>query len=171
MVIGTLLQTSKLQANQRAEVCIQAQQKHQKHNTHSFAQCIYSSWKTRFICPNSLHRVFFCLQYHTTTPHGKQTFKTRRLKPKIGLSTFLSHSISTSSPQGTVLSPVLFLLSRVLRHSLPRQSVQQRARFLLSSCETAQTHKGAKTLATSEPSGSMNTSVVKTRGTIGLPRP
>ena len=82
-----------------------------------------------------------------------------------------SCSISTSSPQGTVLSPVLFLLSRVLRHSLPRQSVQQRARFLLSSCETAQTHKGAKTLATSEPSGSMNTSVVKTRGTVGLLRP
>ena len=54
-----------------------------KHNgstedTHSFAQCIYSSWKTRFICPNSLHQLFFCLQYHTTSPHGKQNFETRR---------------------------------------------------------------------------------------------
>ena len=59
-------------------VCVQAQQKHRRCYIHSFAQCIYSSWKNRFICLNSLHQFFFCLQHHTTTPHGKQTFEIRR---------------------------------------------------------------------------------------------
>ena len=45
---------------------------------HSFAQCIYSSWNSRLICSNSLHRLFFCLQYHATTPDGIQTSETRR---------------------------------------------------------------------------------------------
>ena len=51
---------------------------------------MYSSWKTRFICPNPLHRLFFCLHcrsllamwcdcvIYTTTPHGKETFEIRR---------------------------------------------------------------------------------------------
>ena len=54
-----------------------------------------------------LPSVPYCEKY-TTIPQAKQTFKNQCLKPKIGLSTFLSCSISTSSPQGTVLSPLLF---------------------------------------------------------------
>ena len=30
-----------------------------RRNAHSFAQCIYSPWKTRFICPISLYDFFF----------------------------------------------------------------------------------------------------------------
>ena len=56
-------------------VCVQAQQKHRRRNTsHSFAHLE----KNRFIYPNSLRRLFFCFQYHITTPHGKQNFETRR---------------------------------------------------------------------------------------------
>ena len=98
-------------------VCVQAQQKHRRRNTHSFAQCIYSSWKSRFVCPNSVHRLFFCLQYHTTTPHGKQISKKSTLTETDPLDYRLScQSFSNSSSPSCTLVFLLCFHQLSTRH-------------------------------------------------------
>ena len=57
------------------QFALQEQQKHRKDATLTLLHNVYEK---PVICPNSLHRLFFCLQCHIPTPPGKQTFETGR---------------------------------------------------------------------------------------------
>ena len=97
-----------------------------RRNAHSFAQCIYSPWKTRFICPISLYDFFFA--FSTIQPHLMAcTLLKLNINPRLILRIvdfFLnrsqttrfqaalssSRSISYGSPQGGNLYTEIYLL-------------------------------------------------------------
>ena len=97
----------------QTKTCLNAFQFAYKHNRNSEDGTLLCTMHIHVLKSQSCVRIlfdlnFFCLQYYTTTPHGMQTFETRREPKTYFLDCLLSFTFfsNSSSPSCTLVFPL-----------------------------------------------------------------